>query len=140
MKIAFSGPRKLTKNEVNQVLVLLPTNPEAVAVGDAKGLDALVVENYTGKTDITMYHVEGRERWQYAARSQRMINDATALIAFPNKPCPDICTPAKPFSGHGSGTWGTIAYAIKKGIPVTIHALDGTQPPSWTHQQQLALI
>ncbi len=83
------------------MLNLLPANPPAVGVGDAKGLDALVAEHYAEKTDLTIYHVEGRKRWQFAARSQRMINDATELIAFPNKPCPETCTPTKPFSGHG---------------------------------------
>ncbi|ANV85734.1 hypothetical protein AWQ21_14465 (plasmid) [Picosynechococcus sp. PCC 7003] len=138
--LAFSGPRKLTPQETKQVLNLLPANPPAVGVGDAKGLDALVAEHYTEKTDLTIYHVEGRERWQFAARSQRMVNDATELIAFPNKPCPETCTPTKPFSGHGSGTWGTIAYAIKKGLKVTIYPLDGSQAPSWAEQRQLTLI
>lgn len=139
---AYSGPRKLSPAEQAQVKAHLDSQPTpaAVAVGDAKGLDALVADCYEGKTDVTVHHVEGRERWHYAQRSQRMIDAAAKLTAYPNKPCPENCTPKKPFSGHGSGTWGTIAYAVKKGLDVEIVALDGTTPPSWANQRQLTLI
>ena len=139
---AYSGPRKLSPTEQAQVRAHLSSRPTpaAVAVGDARGLDALVAEHYTGETDVTIYHVEGRQRWHYAQRSQRMVDHASELTAYPNKPCPQTCTPQKPFCGHGSGTWGTIAYAIKKGLTVNVIPLDGTQPPSWVTQKQLTLI
>ncbi|QCS47967.1 hypothetical protein FEK30_00070 (plasmid) [Picosynechococcus sp. PCC 11901] len=139
---AYSGPRKLTPTETRLVKQHLDANPVKgpVGVGDAKGLDALVARHYEGRTDLTIYHVEGRQRWHYAQRSQRMIDNATELTAYPNKPCPPTCTPTKPFSGHGSGTWGTIAYAVKKGLKVTIYPLDGSQVPSWAEQKQLTLI
>ena len=139
---AYSGPRKLSPAEERQVRAHLNSHPTpaAVAVGDARGLDALVASYYEGETDVTIYHVEGRQRWHYAQRSQRMVDNATELTAYPNKPCPERCTPAKPFCGHGSGTWGTIAYAIKKGLKVNVIPLDGTQPPSWVSQKQLTLI
>jgi len=88
----------------------------------------------------------------FAKRSMEMIDGAIAagneqsaiacgaktLLAFPNKPCPKDCTPKKPFNGHGSGTWGTIAYAKKKGLQVQLHPLTAdAKPPDWLKQLSL---
>jgi transcriptional regulator with XRE-family HTH domain len=63
---------------------------------------------------------------------------AKKLLAFPNKPCPNDCTPKKPFCGHGNGTWGTVAYAKKKGLEIELHPLTATaKTPDWLKQLSL---
>lgn len=130
MKIAFSGARKIEPTEESLVLWVLAAveNQGSVLVGCAPGVDKLVRENCP---TATVYRVKGARKWHFAARSQQMIDDADLLYAFPNKPCPDTCTPKAPFSGHGSGTWGTIAYAKKRGVQVVVHPLVWSPLPSW---------
>lgn len=129
--IAFSGSRYLPVYYQKKAIAELEKYKNAsVIVGDAKGLDELVRQHLN---PIEIYKIKAFQRWAYAERSQRMINNADKLVAFPLKPCPPSCHPAHPFSGHGSGTWGTIAYAKKKGLPIEIIFLDGqmTDSPSW---------
>ncbi|NBD32804.1 MAG: hypothetical protein GVY17_07540 [Cyanobacteria bacterium] len=114
-------------------------------IGDATGADATATTQaqQQGDTVTTYYADKGLARAGYAVRSMRMIDGAIAqgakkLLAFPNKPCPAECTPKKPFNGHGSGTWGTIAYAKKKGLEVEIYPLSPTaKTPDWLGQLSL---
>lgn len=131
MKIAFSGSRYIPTHYQQQAIAEIEKYKNSpVLVGDAKGLDALV--RNTIKNAVVFY-VEGHQKWHFATRSQRMIDAADRLIAFPLKNCPAKCTPQAPFSGHGSGTWGTIAYARKQGLPIEIIFLNRqmTDTPSW---------
>jgi len=139
--IGFSGSRKLTPRQRDQVLAELATitiPAKQWHVGDADGLDALVRE-YNPK--VTVHLIDGKQRWHFAQRSQRLIDtigEGGVLYAFPNKPCPEKCTPAKPFCGHGSGTWGTVAYAKKKGLDIELHPLTATaKTPDWLKQLSL---
>jgi len=114
-------------------------------IGDAKGVDSIATEQAQEQGDrVTTYYADkGLGKGGFAKRSMEMIDGAIAqgakkLLAFPNKPCPDDCTPKKPFNGHGSGTWGTIAYAKKKGLEVELHPLSPTaQTPDWMRQLSL---
>ena len=123
-------------------------------IGDARGTDATTTQQaqQQGDTVTTYYADKGLARAGYAVRSMRMIDGAIAsgselrsiaqgakkLLAFPNKPCPDDCTPKKPFCGHGSGTWGTVAYAKKKGLEIELHPLTATaKTPDWLKQLSL---
>lgn len=114
-------------------------------IGDATGADARATQQAQEQGDtVTTYYVDkGLARAGYAVRSMRMIDGAiaqgaTKLLAFPNKPCPTDCTPKKPFNGHGSGTWGTIAYAMKKGLNVELHPLSAeVKAPDWMRQLTL---
>ncbi|PAX59428.1 hypothetical protein [Brunnivagina elsteri] len=142
MHIAFTGSRRL--NEAQELDI--QKNLESIAsykadwhVGDAPGLDALVrgVAGYYSK-QLTVYKVEGTEKWHFAARSKRMVDAAATLdnpwlYAFPNKFCPDGCKPCKSPSGKGSGTWLTIAYAKYRGLQICIFPQFSTQPEdkSW---------
>jgi len=139
--ICFSGSRRLTPTQRDRALAELAsiTIPaEQWHVGDAPGLDALVREY---NPEATVHRIQDNQSWHFAERSQRMINAVGAggvLYAFPNKPCPTRCTPNQPFSGHGSATWGTIAYAKKKGLDIELHPLSAdAQTPDWLRQLSL---
>ncbi len=145
MNFAFTGPRKLSEKEKLAVCGHLLNIPQCHHwhVGDASGLDELVRQfAATLPIRLTIHEVIHRQPWGFAERSQRMINQLThqdKLIAFPNKPCPDGCFPTSPFSGHGSGTWGTMAYAAKRNIEVQVFPLVDIDLPQWLGLKQLNL-
>lgn len=130
MQIAFTGPRKLTKEQEGLIykdfadFISISNHAADWHVGDAAGLDDFVRRAAAcyNKT-LTVYEVAGNQRWHFAERSKRMI-DAIAkepdswLYAFPNKLCPEGCKPCKNPNGGGSGTWLTIAYAHYRGLKI----------------------
>lgn len=151
MQIAFTGVRCLTKAQEDLIykhFTHISIYEAQWHVGDAKGLDDFVrrAAGYHNKT-LTVYEVQGKQRWHFAERSKRMI-DAIAnlpdpwLYAFPNKLCPDGCKPCKSPNGNGSGTWLTIAYAHYRGVQIQIFPLETITLPKWLeapHQKQLKL-
>ncbi len=158
MQIAFTGARKLTKEQEREIYkdfaYFISNHKAQWHVGDAPGLDDFVrrAAGYYGKT-LTVYEVEGHQKWHFAERSKRMV-DAIAnlpdpwLYAFPNKLCPDGCKPCKNPNGSGSGTWLTIAYAKYRGLQIYLFPQFKTQfgdkswMPDWLREpkaQQLSL-
>jgi hypothetical protein len=154
--IAVTGPRQLTPIQHNRAFVTLlnTRNVAALHVGDAFGLDKMALDIWNGKnrrakqlgteqTEITIYHTEGKQPWQLQQRSKKMV-DAIAkqggtLHAFPNKSCPQGLTVT---SWKGSGTWGTVRYAMAKGVAVELHWLtdEAGELPDWMGQKQLTLV
>jgi hypothetical protein len=153
MKIAFTGSRTITdadvKNIYNDLDYFICSQPaEEWHVGDAPGLDALIREAAPKyNKPLIIHRVTSHQKWAFAERSMRMIDAISSspdpwLYAFPNKACPDKCSPKNPFSGHGSGTWGTIAYAKKKGLKIYFFPLNKFNLPGWLHEpkyEQLSL-
>jgi hypothetical protein len=135
MQIAFTGPRNLSLEEEQEVYKNLNfwiANQKADwHVGDAPGLDSFICRaaGYY-KKNLILYEREGNQRWQFAARSKRMV-DAIAplsdswLYAFPNKLCPSSCKPCSNPKAEGSGTWLTISYAKYRGISIYLFPLFG---------------
>jgi hypothetical protein len=145
MHIGVTGPRRLTPAEQRQaigdLMQLLPPSTTLHA-GDATGLDALAREMAVNCT-LCRYDAEGRKPWQLQKRSRAMV-DALVVVggtlhAWPNKPCPVGLTVE---SWKGSGTWGTVRYAIAKNIAVELHPLTSEAiAPDWLElrTQQLVL-
>lgn len=146
MKIAFTGSRILTTSQEWEVETFLHTLPKCHwVVGDAPGLDALVLEvAKCRKIPYTVFDVQGNERWHFAERTKTMVKSLTPqdkLIAFPNKKCPDICYPSGNVTGQGSGTWLAAAYATHRQIPVEIFPLYKNHTlPDWLLPQPQQLI
>lgn len=155
MKIAFTGPRSLTKKQEKDIYLnfcyFITTDKADWLVGDADGLDSFVrrahpyfkdhadVGDIAG--DLTIFHTEGNQPYHFASRSKKMIealiNDPDPwLYAFPNKPCPDGCRPSKNPSGKGSGTWLTIAYAKYHNIPIYLFPLSKFKNPHWLDEDK----
>lgn len=138
----FTGPRKLTNLYTARVLAELAKLGAVHQwhVGDALGLNALI---RTINPEATVYRAEGRQPWQLAKRSKAMVDAIAAvggeLHAWPNKSCPDGVKPSSTFNGKGSGTWGTIAYAIGRGVPVVLHPLSSFELPDWLKVEQRSL-
>lgn len=133
MEIAFSGPRRLTAKEEQEIYkglsFFISTQDANWHVGDAPGLDNFIrrAAGHYGKK-LTVYEREGNQRWQFAARSKQMIDSISQLCdpwlyAFPNKSCPPQCKPCSNPRGGGSGTWLTIAYAKYKNVQIYLFPL-----------------
>lgn len=143
----FTGPRQITYGQGCKIeRALEKLKGESWHVGDAFGVDLVVADYLLCRGErLEKYHAEGRQPWQLAARSRRMVDGCwergnAKLIAFPNKPCPDGVKPQKTFRGRGSGTWGTIAYAKYLGLEVELVWLTPGLEPDWMKQEQLVLI
>jgi hypothetical protein len=146
MEIAVTGARATTPQDNETIKKAVQAHTRANwHIGDAKGADSTATEQAHNQGDkVTIYHADKKlGKGGFAKRSMEMIDGAialgaTKLLAFPNKPCPTDCTPKKPFNGHGSGTWGTIAYAKKKGLEIELHPLTAdAQKPDWLKQLSL---
>lgn len=146
--IGATGPRALTSDEAAQAVCELADALDRntrLHVGDADGLD-LLARQVAAAQDCLSVHVYrptiSREPWALQARSKRMV-DAVAvaggvLHAWPNKPCPASLTVER---WKGSGTWGTVRYAVAKGVAVELHWLcPATQLPEWLACPQLKLL
>lgn len=84
MNIAFSGPRNLTKQQEKEIYLhfeyFISWQCENWYVGDADGLDNFVRRAAAYyKKQLTVFEVEGNQRWHFAKRSKQMI-DALSLI------------------------------------------------------------
>ena len=142
MNILITGPRKLTPNQhdiaYSRLWELFQNNSDLHChVGDANGIDAITRKLFA-PAKLTVYRAETREPWQLQARSKRMVDSSpqnAILYAFPNKNCPKDITAS---SWKGSGTWGTIFYAHKKGFKVELNWLiDDYEVPGFLQQLSL---
>ncbi len=139
MRLAFSGPRKLTADEEDYCLEIICSlkDDSDWIVGDMTGLDELVrVVAPRMKKHLSIFEVEGnKENWRFAERTKKMVRAADKLIAFPNKSCPDGVFPDGNPSGKGSGTWLAIAYSIYRQIPVELYYIETIKLPSWLKKE-----
>ncbi len=143
--VGVTGTRKLTERQMEQAIKKLRSlldKATKLHVGDATGIDALARKCANAGVEIELHKTEGRKPYQLQQRSKRMV-DALAkengtLHAFTNKPCPLGVTVN---SWAGSGTWGTVRYAIAKGVPVELHWLiEPCDLPDWMVEKQLTLV
>ncbi len=143
--VGITGTRKLTESEVAKAtreLRSLLDKATKLHVGDARGIDALARRYANAAMEVELHKTEGRKPYQLQQRSKKMVDalkaDNGTLFAFVNKPCPTGVTVN---SWAGSGTWGTVRYAIAKGVPVELHWLiEPCELPDWMVEHQLTLI
>jgi hypothetical protein len=144
--IGITGPRKLTRTDeyyLRPELVQLLKTTDKLHVGDADGVDAIAHEIALKRwKQVTLHETEGLKPYQLQQRSKRMVQallaDGGTLHAFVTKRCPEGVTVN---SWAGSGTWGTMRYAIALGVPVELHWLiEPCELPDWLMQKQLSLV
>jgi hypothetical protein len=143
--VGVTGTRKLSESEAIKAareMRSLLDKATKLHVGDATGIDALARRCANAAMEVELHETEGRKPYQLQQRSKRMV-DALAkengtLHAFTNKLCPLGVTVN---SWAGSGTWGTVRYAIALGVPVELHWLiEPCQLPDWMTEKQLTLM
>jgi hypothetical protein len=152
--IGVTGPRSLTPDHravIKTVMRPLMAESERLLVGDAWGVDALcadlgracylsVIEYKVGQSGLS-YSAPLAAHLQ--ARSKNLVEGLAVmggiLHGWPNSYCPPGLTVS---SWKGSGTWGTMRYAVAMGVPLVVHTEimpGGFELPSWTNQEQLKL-
>lgn len=124
-RVAVSGSRVPGSPGALSCAALLPHLsgfPGLVGVGCARGADSLVRSAFPSAVVFSV--VPPVSRSSFALRSARLVRWVSSgfglLVAFPSAPCPAGVVPSGSFAGFGSGTWGSVAFALGLGCPVLV--------------------
>ena len=105
----------------------------SVVVGCARGIDAYFRQVFPS---ARVFHASdfGQGRWAFARRSVACVEAVAAAgglwVSFPASACPPGVVPSRSWSGHGSGSWGSAALAIGRGVPCLVFSVCGV-PVGW---------
>jgi hypothetical protein len=130
--VGFSGSRSSVPAVASSVAALVSGR---VAVGCARGVD----EFFRGCFPTAeVFRVSGSSRGAFAARSvsfvQSLATSGGVLVSFPSSPCPVGLLPSssssRAFSGFGSGSWASLAFAVGRGVQCFVFAPFGV-PTGW---------
>jgi len=136
--IAFTGSRKgfQNKNLVSVVARSVATAGHSVLVGCASGVDEIIRSSVPSARIFSVASPSAGSvstpAQSLARRSMSMVSACSVLIGFASVNCPVDVSPICHFSGGGSGTWATLAYAVSKGLQVFVFMADGVSLPSWS--------
>jgi hypothetical protein len=137
--VGVSGSRSLPAQSVAVLRWLLARlSPGCLVItGCARGADAVAREV---APEALIYHADvSLGRGGFAARSVAVVGavaeQSGLWVCFPASSCPSGLSPSrsssKCFSGSGSGTWASAAYAAGLGLPVLIWMPEGLEAPTW---------
>ena len=141
--VGFSGSRSPSPVASAALSALLPSVPAGVrvSVGCARGVDLAVRSFFAGSPSLLVFSVAsgrfGVGRSAFARRSSRCVlsvaaGSAGALVVVPSGACPAGVVPSRSFSGRGSGSWGSAAFAVGRGRRVLVWLPAGSRPPVWS--------
>lgn len=111
----------------------------SVVVGCARGIDQAARLAFPG-AQVFYASSFGSGRSSFAARSVACVQAVAASsglwVAFPSTPCPVGLLPSarssQAFSGKGSGTWASLAFAVGSGVSCLVFLPSGmVAPPAW---------
>ena len=143
VSVGFSGSRSLPPAASAALSALLPSVPAGVrlSVGCAAGADAVCRSFFAGSGSLLVFSVAsgrfGSGRSAFARRSCRCVSSVAAgsrglLVVVPAGACPAGVRPSRSFSGRGSGSWGSLAFALGRGRRVLVWLPAGSRPPVWS--------
>jgi hypothetical protein len=141
VSVGFSGSRSPSAAASAALSALLPLVPAGVrvSVGCARGVDLLCRSFFRGCPSLLVFSVaSGRFGSAFARRSSRCVlsvaaGSAGVLVALPSAPvCPAGVRPSRSFFGGGSGSWGSVAFALGRGRRVLLWLPSGCLPPVWS--------
>lgn len=143
VSVGFSGSRSLSAGASAALSALLPSVPAGVrvSVGCAAGADAAVRSWFGAAGSVLVFSVAsgrfGSGRSAFARRSSRCVLSVAAgsrglLVVVPVGACPAGVAPSRSFSGRGSGSWGSAAFALGRGRRVLVWLPSGVRPPLWS--------
>lgn len=137
----FSGSRCGVSSLVLSSAAAAVPAGSSVFVGCARGVDAFFRLAFPAASVFSVSSGRwGRGRGAFAGRSiacVRAVAAASGLwVSFPSSACPVGLVPSssssKCFSGSGSGTWNSLAYAIGSGVSCLVFLPAGMSiPPGW---------
>ncbi len=143
--IGFSGsrsPSEEAQEALKEILDLVPSGVR-ISVGCAKGVDA-IARDYFRNFNLEVFSVSSGEfgtgRAAFARRSSACVLSVAEdglLVAVPSSAAPDGVKVGKSFNGRGSGTWGSIAFALghQRKVLVWSHKVPSWEKVSWSKLQ-----
>ncbi len=113
-----------------------------VLVGCAPGVDAFFRSRFPSAEVFSVASGRwSRGRGAFAGRSIACVSGVVGgvggglWVSFPSSPCPAGLSPSasssRCFSGSGSGTWASLAYALGSGVPCLVFLGQILCPPGW---------
>ncbi|MEI6776217.1 MAG: hypothetical protein WCK70_04920 [Chloroflexales bacterium] len=136
--LGISGSRRPPAASLAALSAALCAAPTGipVLVGDAQGIDARARQiRPSARVFVAADHGDGPQ--SFATRSITCVRATVAAggiwCAFPASPCPAGLAPSassrRAFSGHGSGTWASLALALGLGLPTLVYLPPGVPAP-----------
>ncbi len=144
VSVGFSGSRSPSPAASAALSALLPLVPSGarVSVGCARGVDSAVRSFFGASPSLLVFSVAsgrfGVGRSAFARRSSRCVRSVAAgsrglLVALPSAPVsPAGVRPARTWFAGGSGSWGSVSFALGRGRRVLLWLPSGGLPPSWS--------
>ncbi len=144
VSVGFSGSRSPSAAASAALSALLPLVPSEarVSVGCALGVDSAVRSFFASSPSLLVFSVAsgrfGSGRSAFARRSSACVRSVAAgsrglLVALPSAPVPPAgVRPSRLFFGGGSGSWGSVSFALGRGRRVLLWLPSGCLPPSWS--------
>jgi hypothetical protein len=138
--IGFSGSRSLSGAGLAALTSLFPLVPAGchVVVGCAEGADLAVRRAFDGGRLCLFSVASGRfgsGRSAFARRSVAIVESLPVgglLVVVPSGAAPAGVVPSRSFHGCGSGSWGSLAFALGTGRRVLLWLPVGSIPPAWS--------
>jgi len=136
--LGISGSRRPSVATLASLSAALRAAPIGipVLVGDAQGIDARAHQiRPSARVFVAADYGDGPQ--SFAARSITCVRATVAAggiwCAFPSSLCPVGLAPSasshRAFSGHGSGTWASLALALGLGLPTLVYLPPGVPAP-----------
>ena len=138
----FSGSRRWVGNKapLSAAAAAVPVGSRVV-VGCAAGVDEFFRSAFPASEVFAVSSGVwgGVGRGAFAARSVacvRAVSAASGLwVSFPSSPCPGGLVPSasssRCFSGSGSGSWASLAFALGSGVPCLVFLGSLPVPAGW---------
>ncbi len=143
--VGFSGSRSPSAAASAALSALLPLVPSAgvrLSVGCAAGVDSAVSSWFGASPSLLVFSVAsgrfGSGRSAFARRSSRCVLSVASgsrglLVVLPSAPVPPAgVRPSRSFFGGGSGSWGSVCFALGRGRRALLWLPSGCLPPSWS--------
>ncbi len=141
--VGFSGCRSVVPSAAVRLAVSLVPAGVPVSVGCAGGVDGFVRSLLSSAgVPFSLFSVAsgrwGRGRGAFAGRSAacvRSVGSGGLWVSFPSRSCPSGLVPSSSssrcFSGSGSGSWASLAFAVGSGVPSLVFLGSLPCPPGW---------
>jgi hypothetical protein len=133
----FSGSRSDVDVSVCDRVSASVPDESRIIVGCAAGVDLYFRSRFPHAEVFTVDRSLGRGG--FAKRSVACVDAVMAAgglwVSFPSSPCPAGLvphrSPSRCFSGRGSGTWASLAYAIGRDTPALVYLGAVSVPVGW---------
>jgi hypothetical protein len=136
----FSGSRTWAASLCPlQLAASLVPSGASVSVGCASGVDQFFRGEFPQASVFSVASGQwGSGRGAFAARSAACVRSVASVgglwVAFCSSPCPAGLVPSasssRAFSGSGSGSWASLAFALGSGVPCLVFSPAGV-PSGW---------